>query len=121
MATGANLAAQALFFGAYSGANELGIAIAVGTIAGLVVKYVLDKKWIFFDQESGFVHNGRKFILYSSTGVFTTAIFWATEIAFNAISDATIFRLIGAALGLSIGYSLKYFLDARFVFRVTLP
>ena len=53
-----------------------------GTLAGLVLKYLLDKRWIFADRETGAAAHGRKFTLYTLMGVVTTAIFWGTETAF---------------------------------------
>ena len=50
-------------------------------------------------------------------GVFTTLIFWGTEIAFDAMGDEPWLRYLGAVIGLSIGYVTKYYLDRRFVFR----
>ena len=41
------------------------IALVLGTGAGLVVKYLLDKRWIFADFETGARAHGRKFTLYT--------------------------------------------------------
>ncbi len=49
-------------------------------------------------------------------GIFTTIIFWGTEIGFNAIFENQNAKYIGAIIGLSIGYAIKYFLDKKFVF-----
>ncbi|MEL6702576.1 MAG: GtrA family protein, partial [Pseudomonadota bacterium] len=46
----------------------------------------------------------------------TTMIFWGTETAFWLIWDTDIMRELGAVIGLSIGYVVKYNLDRRFVF-----
>jgi putative flippase GtrA len=89
-----------------------------GTIAGLLTKYVLDKKYIFYHKPKSKKEDAKKFILYSMMGVFTTIIFWATEIAFDYYSDHIYAKYIGAVVGLSIGYVTKYFLDKKFVFKV---
>ncbi len=116
MATLANLATQrfVLQFG------ETGIyftgAVGAGTIVGLVIKYVLDKHWIFYDVETGVVNHSRKFLLYTAMGLVTTTIFWGTETAFWLIWKTNPMRELGAMLGLSVGYVAKYNLDRRFVF-----
>lgn len=84
-------------------------AMAAGTAAGLVFKFVLDKHWIFHAAAAG----PRKLGLYTLTGVATTALFWLTELAFAVLFAAP---LTGAALGLAAGYAAKYRLDRRFVF-----
>ena len=108
-----NLAVQrgvlALSFGLFA-------ALVAGTAAGLVVKYLLDKIWIFGDAETGLAAHGRKFSLYTLMGVATTAIFWGAESLAWAIWQSDAAREAGAVLGLAIGYVVKYRLDRRFVF-----
>ena len=55
-------------------------------------------------------------MLYSCMGVFTTVIFWGTETGFNAVFESSNAKYIGAVIGLTIGYIMKYFLDRKFVF-----
>ena len=83
---------------------------------GLIVKYVLDKRWIFHDFSQGIAAHGKRFPLYVVMGVATTAIFWGTETAFWLTWRTQGMRELGAVLGLSIGYFVKYRLDRRFVF-----
>lgn len=118
IATLINLAAQWISFHLYEGAGELIVGMAVGTAAGLVSKYLLDKFWIFDDRSLQLGENFKKFFQYSLTGVLTTAIFWGTETAFAFFSKHDAMRYMGAALGLAIGYAMKFQLDNRFVFRV---
>jgi len=92
-------------------------ALAAGTAAGLVVKYLLDKVWIFDDRAAGLAAHGRRFTLYTLMGVATTAIFWGVESAAWAIWRTDAAREAGAVLGLAIGYVVKYRLDRRFVFH----
>lgn len=117
----ANLAVQRVVFwgtpAAEVGAAQFIVALMAGTLVGLVVKYVLDKRWIFYDRTSGARAQGTQFALYSLMGVATTAIFWATETAFWLIWQTDLAREVGAVLGLSVGYITKYALDRRFVFR----
>lgn len=91
-------------------------AIAAGTLTGLVVKYLLDKRWIFFDLENGLAAHGRKFVLYTAMGLVTTAIFWGSETLFWLAWRTDTMRELGAVLGLAVGYVTKYQLDKRFVF-----
>jgi putative flippase GtrA len=116
----ANLATQRLVL---AGAEVTGVrffaALAAGTLVGLVVKYLLDKRWIFYDTTSGARAQGAQFLLYSLMGVATTAIFWITETAAWLIWNTDFAREAGAVLGLTVGYLTKYMLDRRFVFRHT--
>ena len=117
VATALNVAAQYVSSTLYTGRYELYAAMAMGTLVGLVAKYVLDRRWIFHDRPTSPRGHAVKFTLYSLTGVLTTFIFWGTELAFAAMSDALWLRYAGAVLGLAVGYTAKYRLDRRFVFR----
>jgi putative flippase GtrA len=90
--------------------------MAVGTLAGLAVKYAFDKKHIFSFPSRSLIHDGQKFILYCLMGVVTTCVFWAIEMAFDYIFHTFSMRYVGAVTGLSIGYFVKYQLDKRYVF-----
>jgi putative flippase GtrA len=116
IATIANLGAQRVVLAALDMQGELALAILAGTAVGLVVKYVLDKRWIFFDESTGLAAHGRKFTLYTAMGVVTTLIFWGFETAFWFIWRTDLMRETGAVIGLAIGYGVKYELDRRFVF-----
>ena len=93
------------------------VALAAGTGAGLLLKYILDKKWIFGFRPPGFGDDVRRFLLYTGTGVATTALFWGIELLFLALLPAPWARYAGGAVGLCLGYASKYFLDRSFVFR----
>ena len=49
-------------------------------------------------------------------GLATTVVFWGTEAVFHFLFDSDAMRYVGGAIGLSIGYLIKYQLDARYVF-----
>lgn len=119
VATALNLSVQWLSFRIYDGPYAFGMALVAGTGAGLLVKYVLDKRWIFFDKETGAAAHGRKFLLYGLMGVATTVIFWGAEILCDRMSDAPAMKFAGGAMGLAVGYWAKYRLDRRFVFQQT--
>ncbi|MBE7216953.1 MAG: GtrA family protein [Caulobacteraceae bacterium] len=91
-------------------------ALVGGTGAGLVVKYVLDKHFIFRDRTGGAAQHVKKFGLYAVMGLATTVIFWGAEIGAAAVSRSPYAMYVGGALGLLVGYVVKYRLDRRFVF-----
>jgi putative flippase GtrA len=117
IATVANLATQRLVFSVIDHDIRLGVALACGTAVGLAVKYILDKKWIFFDRVRPITAETVKFSLYTMTGIGTTLIFWGTEAAFWLIWQSQFMREVGAVLGLTVGYVIKYNLDRRFIFQ----
>ena len=111
-----NLLFQYVAFLFYSGFGSLYLAMCIGTIAGLVVKYVLDKKLIFYHKVESNKDDAKKFALYSLMGVFTTIIFWGVEMAFHYLIPDPNSKYVGAVIGLSMGYVVKYFLDKKYVF-----
>ena len=117
IATIINLFTQFISLAIYSQDFSLYIAMFFGTLTGLIAKYILDKKYIFYYVVKDKKEDSQKFILYSIMGVFTTLIFWGFEIGFDYIFDSEIAKYIGAIIGLSVGYITKYFLDKKFVFK----
>lgn len=117
IATIANLATQRVVLHFGDSGLFFAAAVGAGTIVGLIIKYVLDKRWIFHDVETGVKNHSKKFTLYTTMGIVTTAIFWGTETAFWLIWQTDLMRELGAVIGLSIGYVVKYNLDRRFVFK----
>lgn len=92
------------------------MALGAGTLTGLIIKYILDKRWIFHDFSQGLGAQSKRFSLYALMGVATTAIFWGTETLFWLTWQTHAARELGAVLGLAVGYIVKYWLDRRFVF-----
>lgn len=126
VATAANLGAQGIahrLLGVDPGSIGIGywFALGFGTGVGLVVKYLLDKKWIFDDRATGAAAHGRRFALYTAMGLATTAIFWGMQTAFFVIGGTETALYLGGALGLAIGYAVKYRLDKAFVFTPHRP
>jgi len=111
-----NLASQYMIFLTYSGLASLYVAMLFGTLTGLVAKYILDKKFIFCHVPKDKKDDAKKFALYSLMGLFTTIIFWGTEVAFDTFLKSPNAKYQGAVVGLTIGYIIKYFLDKKFVF-----
>lgn len=116
VAMGANLGTQIISSTLYHGPWAIELSILVGTLVGLPVKYVLDKMYIFRFKANNLGHDTRLFILYSLMAVVTTLIFWGLEGAFQVLFGTETMRLIGGALGLTVGYIIKYQLDKKFVF-----
>lgn len=121
IATAANLGAQGLAhqaLGLDQGGIGIGywLALGFGTGVGLVVKYALDKRWIFDDRTTGAAAHGKRFALYTVMGVATTVIFWGMQTGFVLFWDHPWALYVGGALGLSIGYVVKYRLDKAYVF-----
>ncbi|HEX2147658.1 MAG TPA: GtrA family protein [Pseudorhizobium sp.] len=116
ISTVVNFAVQELAISA-APAQPLMLSIFLGTGAGFVVKYILDKKWIFYDGYTSRASEARKVSLYGMFSIVTTIIFWSFEVAFWTIWGTDLAKYTGGAIGLAIGYASKYALDRKFVFR----
>ncbi len=92
-------------------------AIFFGTLVGLIIKYILDKNYIFNFETKSNTENTGKFLLYSILGIFTTLIYLSFEISFDYFFESDSAKYVGAIIGLAIGYVIKYNLDKRFVFK----
>lgn len=97
--------------------DVLYIAMFFGTFGGLITKYFLDKKFIFYYRSKNKIDDGKNFFMYSFFGIFTTLVFWGFEISFDTVFKSDFAKYTGALLGLIIGYISKYFLDKNFVFK----
>ena len=116
IAIACNFGVQLLVISIYSGDFSIPLSILFGTLAGLPVKYLLDKRYIFRFVAKNLKHDTKLFVLYSVLAVVTTLIFWIAELSFQAIFNSEVMRFVGGALGLTVGYVVKYALDKRFVF-----
>jgi putative flippase GtrA len=117
ISTIANICTQDVVIRLYNMNFAITVSVATGTVVGLIVKYVLDKKYIFKYLTRNMAHDSTLFVLYTLMGVVTTAVFWGFEFAFEYIYGTKTMRYLGAVIGLSIGYWMKYHLDKRFVFK----
>lgn len=113
LSTVVNLCVQSALFGL---TDSLLLPLAAGTAASLPVKYFLDKKYIFRFRSAGVAHDGLLLFLYSCMSVVTTGVFWGAEWLTRHLTDDYALTLAGGAVGLAIGYVVKYQLDVRFVF-----
>ena len=117
-ATVANIGAQDVLLRLYDGPLSVLTSVISGTVVGLVVKYVLDKRYIFHFRAHNAAHDGATFVLYAAMGLLTTLIFWCFEFGFHALFDGSrAMRYSGGVIGLTIGYTAKYHLDKRYVFK----
>ena len=112
----ANILAQDIFLKIYQAEFAISLSILSGTAVGLILKYWLDKKFIFRFVTKNLKQHGKIFMLYAVMGMLTTLIFWGTEWAFEFIFQTEEMRYLGGILGLVIGYIIKYFLDKKYVF-----
>jgi putative flippase GtrA len=114
--TAINIGAQMLSIWTYTGPYAVEVSILIGTAAGLPLRYLLEKRYIFAFTSNNIAHDGQLFVLYSFMGVFTTAIFWGVEYAFHLVFATDTMRYVGGMVGLAIGFYVKYQLDKKFVF-----
>jgi putative flippase GtrA len=112
----ANLGTQALGIWVWP-AIPFTLSVLTGTAVGFVLKYLLDKQYIFDDRYAGAASEAKKVTLYAAMSVITTLIFWGTEAAFWYATGSQAWKYTGGALGLAIGNYVKYRLDRRFVFN----
>lgn len=117
IATAANIGAQDLVVRTYNGTGAIVASIVAGTGVGLVVKYLLDKRYIFRFRAASVAHDTRTFALYAAMGLATTVIFWGFEFGFHYLFATREMRYLGGVIGLAIGYLSKYHLDKRYVFH----
>lgn len=116
LSTVANLVMQELVVRT-SPIAPLATSILAGTVVGFVLKYILDKRWVFEDGYRSGIDELRKVSLYGLFSIFTTLVFWGVELAAFAIWKTDFAKYSGAVAGLGIGYLLKFVLDRSFVFR----
>ena len=117
IAIAVNIGCQAMVIWIYKGPFAIQLSVLIGTVAGLPVKYVLEKRHIFGFESKNLAHDGRVFMLYTFMGVFTTALFWSIEWGFHMAFKTDVMRYVGGAVGLTIGNIIKYHLDKRYVFQ----
>ena len=112
-----NIFSQYLVFSLHDNEYTIYVAILVGTTLGLISKYSLDRVYIFKYNINNIYGYSKNFALYTFTGIFTTLIVWIFEYSFYILFDNNVAKYIGAIIGLTIGYTVKYVLDKKFVFK----
>lgn len=117
LATLVNIGVQDVAVRLYQGPYSLLLSVLAGTLAGLLVKYLLDKRYIFGFQTHGLSHEGYTFLRYAAVGVATTLVFLGFEFSFHLAFGTPQMRYLGATIGLALGYFAKYHLDKKYVFK----
>jgi len=117
LATIANISVQDVVIRLYHDSLQIPISIVAGTGSGLLLKYLLDKRYIFHFHAKNAMHDTRTFVLYLIMGILTTSIFWGFEFCFDWWFHSKELRYLGGVIGLAVGYIAKYHLDKHFVFR----
>lgn len=92
------------------------LAYGMGLFAGFVLKYFLDKKFVFSDQRETRKKEVKKVLLYALMSIITTIILTLVVAGFKAYVSRERAKDIGLIIGLLIGYTTKFFLDKKFVF-----
>lgn len=92
------------------------IQLATGTILGFLAKFILDKFVVFQEKHESAAGTVKQIFIYGLLAVVTTIIFWAFEIGFEKLFHFEQADLVGGFIGLVIGYTVKFFLDRKFVF-----
>jgi putative flippase GtrA len=92
------------------------IKMFIATIVAFIFKFLVDKIFIFEDKSKEIKENIRQIFFYGFFAVFTTIIFWGTELVFKIFFVFSFSEYIGAVLGLAIGYTIKFLLDRKYVF-----
>ncbi len=116
VATCANLLTQEMASRLFHHEYEIILSMLLGTLAGLIVKYLLDKKYVFEFKTTSQKKDMTTFFFYTLMGGVTTVLFWFTEYSFDLWFENKTMRYVGAILGLSLGYITKYYLDKKYVF-----
>nr|HPO50615.1 GtrA family protein [Spirochaetota bacterium] len=93
------------------------IKMSIATVVAFLFKFIVDKVVIFQDKESGVKENFRKITVYGFFAIFTTLIFWGFELFFKLCFSFKGSEYFGAVIGLATGYTIKFFLDSKFVFQ----
>ncbi len=98
----------------YNFTMELYISMFVGTLVGFFSKFILDTKYIFKNKIKIISNEG---FLYCWFSIFITAVYFAFEVSFGYVFDSIEMRLLGAFIGLNVGYLVKYKVDEKYVFK----
>ena len=91
--------------------NLLGIAV------GYIVKFILDKFIVFEKRNTDFKQTSKEFIKYFLFALVTTAINLGIQLPL--VFFAGFPSILAYAISLSVGYTVKYLLDRKYVFPQT--
>ncbi|MBP7552193.1 MAG: GtrA family protein [Spirochaetes bacterium] len=92
------------------------LKVLSATIVAFLFKFLIDKYFIFQNKKNGITKSISQLLVYGFFAIFTTLIFWGTVFIFKLFLEKIIWEIVGSIIGLSTGYTLKFFLDKKFVF-----
>jgi putative flippase GtrA len=92
------------------------LQLFTGTLLGFTAKFLMDKFIVFKEKHENIKHTIKQIIKYGILALFTTIIFWTFEFGFQIFFSFEYRELLGGFIGLTIGYTVKFFLDNKFVF-----
>ena len=91
---------------------------ALGLFVGFVLKYLLDKKYVFNDSYENRGAETRKAGLYAIMSILCTILSIGVTGSFKIVFGVQLAKRVGWFLGLILGYTAKFFLDKKYVFKV---
>ena len=109
-----NVLFQRIVFRLYDGPNAIFYAMIGGALVALIVKYFLDRIFIF-SVKSG--PQASEFLRYAFTGGLITLVYFIVEHMIWNTFQTEFARDVGIVLGMTAGYGLKFLIDRDFVFR----
>ncbi len=116
-----NLGIQMMVAAAMTTSVEIYLGMGLGALGSMVVKFHLDRRYIFSCGPGSWRQKGRQFAFYSLFGVVNILCFWTAELTFHFLFQPDAMRYLGAFLGLAVGHSLKYRIDKHLVFGAVCP
>lgn len=117
--TAVNWAMQLAILRTIPGRFSIYAALFVGTGAGFVVKYLLDKNYIFQHASANRTQEAWVLALYLGTSIVMTAFYLVSQaVIFFVYGEGVVYYASGTAV-LLLGYAIKFALDGRFVFGTT--
>ncbi|ACV69116.1 GtrA family protein [Desulfohalobium retbaense] len=115
-----NLGIQVTVAAALTTPLKIYLGMGLGALGSMVVKFHLDRRYIFSCGPGSLRQKGRQFAFYSLFGVVNILCFWTAELTFHFLFQPAAMRYLGALLGLVVGHSLKYRMDKHLVFGALL-
>ncbi|OLS14370.1 MAG: hypothetical protein RBG13Loki_2019 [Promethearchaeota archaeon CR_4] len=91
--------------------NLLGVAV------GYIVKFILDKFIVFQKRNTKLKQSSVEFIKYFAFALVTTAINLGIQLIL--INFADFHEIVALIISLSVGYTIKFLLDRKYVFPQT--
>ncbi len=108
-----NVLVQRLVFVIHDGNATIFIAMTAGAVVALVVKYLLDRTFIFAMKTGP---KAGEFLRYALTGGAITLIYFVVEYIIWITYRTEAARDIGIVLGMITGYGVKFLIDRKYVF-----